>query len=105
MVPLAFEDFTQTLEIGNPLLAGIAPEQANCNYWTLAFRNLASLGTENIGVGTLDRASTLLSPIGPNNEGFPSAVVANGPDIEQRIRDQLRKSSTTTTCTTTPTRT
>jgi len=83
VVPLAFEDFTQTLEIGNPLLAGIAPEQANCNYWTLAFRNLASLGTENIGVGTLDRASTLLSPIGPNNEGFPSAVVANGPDIEK----------------------
>jgi virulence factor Mce-like protein len=82
IVPLAFEDFAQTLEIGNPLLAGIAPEQVNCNYWTLAFRNLASLGTEDIGVGTLDRASTLLSPIGPNNEGFASAVVANGPDIE-----------------------
>ncbi len=67
VVPLAFEDFTQTVEIGNPLLAGIAPEQVNCNYWTLAFRNLASLGTENIGVGTLDRASTLLSPIGADN--------------------------------------
>ncbi len=83
VVPLAFEDFTQTLEIGNPLLAGVAPEQVNCNYWTLAFRNLASLGSEDIGVGTLDRASTLLSPLGPNNEGFPSAVVANGPDIEK----------------------
>ncbi|MGO9760238.1 MAG: hypothetical protein ACLP1Q_03115, partial [Solirubrobacteraceae bacterium] len=83
VVPLAFEDFTQTLEIGNPLLAGIAPEQVNCNYLTLAFRNLASLGTEDIGVGTLDRASTLLAPEGVNNEGFPSAVVANGPDIEK----------------------
>jgi virulence factor Mce-like protein len=83
IVPLAFEDFTHTLEIGNPLLAGVAPEQVNCNYWTLAFRNLASLGTEDIGVGTLDRASTLLSPLGPNNEGFPSAVIANGPDIEK----------------------
>ena len=82
VVPLAFEDFTQTLEIGNPLLAGIVPGQANCNYWTLALRNLASLESENIGVGTLARASTLLSPIGANNEGFPSAVIANGPDIE-----------------------
>ena len=60
-----------TLEIGNPLLAGIAPEQANCNYWTLAFRNVASLETENIGVGTLARAGFVLSPTGPNNEGYP----------------------------------
>ena len=64
VVTLAFEDFTETLEIGNPLLAGIAPEQENCNYWTLAFRNLASLESESVGVGTLARASTLLSPIG-----------------------------------------
>jgi virulence factor Mce-like protein len=83
VIPLAFEDFAQTLEIGNPLLAGIAPEQANCNYWTLAFRNLASLGTENIGVGTVDRASTLLSPSGVNNEGYPASAIANGPDIEK----------------------
>jgi virulence factor Mce-like protein len=82
VVSLAFEDFTQTLEIGNPLLAGLTPEQVNCNYLTLAFRNLASLGTQDIGVGTLDRAGALLSPLGANNEGFPSATVANGPDIE-----------------------
>ena len=30
-------------KLGNPVLAGIAPEQANCNYLTLAFRNVASL--------------------------------------------------------------
>jgi hypothetical protein len=84
VVSLAFEDFTQTLEIGSPLLAGLTPEQVNCNYVTLAFRNLASLGSENIGVGSVDRASTLLPPVGANNEGFPSAVVANGPDIEKR---------------------
>jgi virulence factor Mce-like protein len=86
IVPLAFEDFAQTLEIGNPLLAGIAPEQANCNYWTLAFRNLASLGTEDIGVGTLDRASTLLAPSGVNNEGYPASAIANGPDIERESK-------------------
>ena len=85
IVSLSLENFAETLEIGNPLLAGIAPEQANCNYWTLAFRNLASLESENIGVGTLVRASTLLSPQGNNNEGFPSAGVANGPSIEHEL--------------------
>jgi virulence factor Mce-like protein len=84
IVTLAFEDFTQTLEIGNPLLAGIAPEQVNCNYWTLAFRNLASLESESIGVGTVARASTLLAPQGANNEGYPASAIANGPDIEKQ---------------------
>jgi virulence factor Mce-like protein len=83
VVGLAFEDFAQTLEIGNPLLAGIAPEQANCNYWTLFFRNLASLESENIGVGTVARAGAVLSPSGPNDEGYPSADPANGPSIEK----------------------
>jgi ABC-type transporter Mla subunit MlaD len=81
---LALEDFAQTLEIGNPLLAGIAPEQANCNYWTLFFRNIASLESENIGVGTVARAGTVLSPSGPNNEGYPSAAPANGPSTEKK---------------------
>ncbi|MGD0454844.1 MAG: MlaD family protein [Solirubrobacteraceae bacterium] len=86
VVPLAFEDFTQTLEIGNPLLAGITPEQVNCNYWTLAFRNLASLESENIGVGTLARAGTVLAPSGVNNEGYPASAPANGPDIERAAK-------------------
>ncbi len=82
IVPVSLEDFTQTLELGNPLLAGLAPEQANCNYFTLAFRNLASLTSENIGLGTLSRASLVLSPNGPNNEGFPSSAPAVGPSVE-----------------------
>jgi virulence factor Mce-like protein len=86
VVSLAFESFTQTVEIGNPLLAGVAPEQANCNYWTLAFRNLASLESANVGVGTLARAGFLLAPTGPNNEGYPSAVPANGPSIERQAK-------------------
>ncbi|HSZ05165.1 MAG TPA: MlaD family protein [Solirubrobacteraceae bacterium] len=84
VVSLAFEDFTQTLEVGNPLLAGIAPEQANCNYWTLVFRNLASIFSENVGVGTLGRAGIILSPTGANNEGYPASAPANGPS-EERI--------------------
>jgi len=82
VVNLGLEDFTQTLEIGNPLLAGVAPEQAECNYWTLAFRNVASLQSENVGVGTLARATFKLAPTGPNNEGFPSSAPANGPSTE-----------------------
>lgn len=86
IVSLSLESFQQTLEIGNPLLAGIAPEQTNCNYWTLAFRNLASLETENVGVGTLARAGTVLAPTGVNNEGYPSSAPANGPSIERAAK-------------------
>ncbi|MGO9490236.1 MAG: MlaD family protein [Solirubrobacteraceae bacterium] len=82
VVTLAFEDFTQTLEVGNPVLSQLAPEQAKCNYWTLAFRNVASLESENIGVGTLARAGFLIAPGGPNNEGYPSSAPANGGSTE-----------------------
>jgi virulence factor Mce-like protein len=82
IVLLSFEDFTQTLEVGNPLLAGFAPLQANCNYVTLALRNVANLETENVGVGTLARAGIVLSPTGANNEGYPSSAPANGPSEE-----------------------
>jgi virulence factor Mce-like protein len=83
VITLAFEDFTHTVEVGNPVLAGLAPEQAKCNYWTLAFRNVASLESESIGVGTVARAGFVLSPSGPNNEGFPSSTPANGGSTEK----------------------
>jgi phospholipid/cholesterol/gamma-HCH transport system substrate-binding protein len=80
---LGLEDFTKTLQVGNPLLAGIAPAQAVCNYFTLAFRNVASLEAESVGIGTVARAGFILSPIGRNNEGFPSSAPANGPSEEK----------------------
>lgn len=83
VVTAGLEDVTQTLQFGNPLLAGLAPVQAVCNYITLTFRNLASLESENVGVGTLARAGAVLAPSGPNNEGFPSSAPANGPSIEK----------------------
>jgi virulence factor Mce-like protein len=82
VVTLGLEDFTETLRIGEPLLAGIAPEQAICNYWTLAFRNVASLESGTVGAGTLARAQLKLAPTGPNNEGYPSSAIANGPSTE-----------------------
>ncbi|HXB16957.1 MAG TPA: MlaD family protein [Solirubrobacteraceae bacterium] len=83
VINLAFEDFTHTVEIGNPVLEGVAPSQAKCNYWTLAFRNVASLESESIGVGTVARAGVMLAPSGPNNEGFPSSAPANGGSTER----------------------
>lgn len=90
IVELSLEDFAQTLEAGNPLLAGIAPAQTVCNYFTLAFRNVASLQSENIGVGTLARASLVLAPTGLNNEGFPSSSAANGPSVEKAEKNSPR---------------
>jgi virulence factor Mce-like protein len=83
VVTLGLEDLTQTTTLGNPILAGLAPEQVTCNYLTLAFRNVASLFSENIGVGTLARALPILSPGGPNAEGFPASAPANGPSIDR----------------------
>jgi phospholipid/cholesterol/gamma-HCH transport system substrate-binding protein len=78
IVTLGLEEFTKTAQLGNPLLAGLAPEQTTCNYVTLAFRNLANLLSENIGVGTLARAVPILSPSGTNAEGLPASAPANG---------------------------
>jgi virulence factor Mce-like protein len=88
VVSLGLEEFTQTLQLANPLLAGITPAQTYCNYITLALRNVASLGAENIGIGTVDRAATVLSPNGPNNEGYPSATYAHGPSVDKNAFGQ-----------------
>jgi virulence factor Mce-like protein len=82
IVTVALEDFTQTLQYAVPLLGAIGPEQAKCNYFTLAFRNVASLESQDVGVGTLARADFKLAPTGPNNAGFPSSTIANGPSTE-----------------------
>lgn len=83
VVNLALEDFSSTLESGNPLLAGLAPEQTKCNYISLAFRNVASLGSSSVGVGTVDRTALKLAPTGPNNEGYPSSAPASGLSTEK----------------------
>jgi ABC-type transporter Mla subunit MlaD len=85
VVLASFEDLTHTLEVGNPLLAGITPAQAACNYFTLAFRNVASLQSESLGVGTIARAGVVLAPVGENNEGYPSNGIANGPSYEKQV--------------------
>ncbi len=78
VVVLGLEDFTQLAISGNPLVAGLAPAQTTCNYFTLFFRNIASLLSQGTGVGTMARVGITFSPLGPNAEGGPSSAPANG---------------------------
>jgi virulence factor Mce-like protein len=78
VVSAGLEEFTRTAQLGNPLFEGIAPEQATCNYVTLAFRNLANVLAESVSTGTLARVVPILSPSGPNAEGLPASGPANG---------------------------
>lgn len=99
IVQSALEDLTHTLSLGNPLVAGLAETQVKCYYATFAFRNIASLLSESIGVGTVSRVAAVLSPVGgdpgkagepptgrfaldPNSEGLPSSAPANGPSYD-----------------------
>lgn len=82
IVTTGVEDLTHFLGLANPFFAGLASAQTNCNYVTLSFRNIASLLSENVGVGTVGRAGGVLSPNGPNNEGTPSSAPANGPSVD-----------------------
>jgi virulence factor Mce-like protein len=82
LVIAGIEDATHTLGLANPLFAGLAPAQTTCNYVTLTFRNLASVLSQSVGVGTVARAVAVLAPDGPNNEGTPSSAPANGPSIQ-----------------------
>jgi ABC-type transporter Mla subunit MlaD len=82
VVIAGLEDLTATAKLGNPLLAALEPVQTQCNYITLLFRNVSSMFSESIGVGTFARVLPVLAPTGPNNEGYPSSVTANGPSTE-----------------------
>jgi virulence factor Mce-like protein len=90
MVLLGFEELTRTAELGTPLFAGLAPAQTNCNYITLAFRNLANLLSESVGNGTLARVVPILSPSGENPEGLPASAPANGPSDDENVTTKTK---------------
>jgi ABC-type transporter Mla subunit MlaD len=83
VVALGLNDLTETAQIGTPVLSGLASEQSTCGYVTSTFRNVVSLLSQDIGIGTLARATIVLAPNGPNNEGFPSSGIANGPSVDK----------------------
>jgi virulence factor Mce-like protein len=79
LVTLGVRDLGQTMTIANPLLATLTPTQTECNYWTLMFRNAASVLSEGDTNGTGQRFMIVATPQGPNNEGGPSSAPAAGP--------------------------
>jgi virulence factor Mce-like protein len=85
LVALGVQDLGQTARIANPLLATITPSQTVCNYWTLLFRNAASLLSEGDQNGTGQRFIIIAAPQGPNNEGGPSSAPANGPTSDNYL--------------------
>jgi virulence factor Mce-like protein len=85
LVALGVQDLGDTARIANPLLATLAPTQTVCNYWTLFFRNVASLLSEGDNNGTGQRFMIVASPQGPNNEGSPSSGPANGPTADNYL--------------------
>jgi virulence factor Mce-like protein len=79
LVKLGVDDLNSTATIANPLFAAITPSQTVCNYWTLLFRNAASVLSEGDTNGTGQRFMIVATPQGPNAEGGPSSAPANGP--------------------------
>ncbi|MGH2976137.1 MAG: MlaD family protein [Solirubrobacterales bacterium] len=71
-------DTNQTLQ---PAIKFIGPAQTTCNYLTLAFRNLASVSSENNGLGGWFNAITFQPAAGANSEGGPASAPAAGPGL------------------------
>jgi virulence factor Mce-like protein len=82
LVALGVKDLTATAKLANPLFDAITPTQTVCNYWTLLFRNAASLLSEGDNNGTGQRFTIVATPQGPNNEGGPSSAPAGGPNVD-----------------------
>ena len=105
IVTLGLEDFTQTLELGNPLLAGLAPAAGVLQllHADLPQRRQPAVRERRRRHARARRRSC--SPrTGPNNEGFPSSG-AGQRSLDRTEAPSASRSSTTTTCTPTPIRT
>jgi virulence factor Mce-like protein len=70
---------TDTNNILKPSLRFIAPAQTTCNYFTLAFRNLARANSQGNSQGKWLNFISYEAPEGPNSESTPSSAPANGP--------------------------
>ena len=85
LVPRGIARLTETVRTLDPTLQFLAPAQTRCNYLALWFRNIASLLSEGDVNGTWQRFIIVATPQGPNSEGGPSAGIANGPTLENRL--------------------
>jgi ABC-type transporter Mla subunit MlaD len=64
-----------------PAIRFIAPAQTTCNYFSLAFRNLAGASAEGNGLGNWLNVITFQPPDGVNSEGGPASAPANGGEL------------------------
>jgi hypothetical protein len=76
---------TDTNRVLKPSLRFIAPAQTECNYITLAFRNLANANSQGNGKGNWLNFISYEPPIGPNSETTPSSSPANGPGVSNHV--------------------
>jgi phospholipid/cholesterol/gamma-HCH transport system substrate-binding protein len=74
-----------TNEVLKPALRFIAPSQTQCNYITLAFKNLAAANSQGNPQGNWLNFMTWSAPEGPNNEGSPASAPANGPNRDNHL--------------------
>jgi hypothetical protein len=77
-VPKGLERLTHTMQSLQPTLDFVTPAQTTCNYVTLYLRNVADLLSIGDANGTWQRFIQVITPQGPNNEGFPASAPANG---------------------------
>jgi virulence factor Mce-like protein len=75
----------QTMDIFGPAIRFIGPSQSTCNYWSILFRNLASLTSLGADGGRHQRVTVFEPPTGPNNEGSLAAAAANGPTDQENF--------------------
>jgi ABC-type transporter Mla subunit MlaD len=71
---------TDTNRILKPALAYITPSQTVCNYWSLAFKNIASAAGRGNKNGHWLEFVSYGPPTGPNSESSFAAAPANDPD-------------------------
>ena len=85
LVSLGVRDLTNLSGILRPTVAKLAPVQTVCNYFSLWFRNVASLLSEGDENGTSQRFIIVAAPAGPNNEGGPASAPAAGPTVDNYL--------------------
>jgi len=77
--------FIDTNDLLSPSFRYLTPAQTDCNYLTLAFRNLADSFSESNGNGNWLGAIAFEPPSGPNAESQPSSGPADGPKLKNHV--------------------
>jgi ABC-type transporter Mla subunit MlaD len=80
---------TDTVSTLRPTVSFLTPVQTVCNYATLLFRNASSLFSEGSTTGTWERFTQVAPRVGPNDEGGPAQLPANGPEAINHLHANL----------------